>query len=107
MHTTQYYRGAFRRARLATHRPESATHSCNVNNINGVLSDSYIFGPTRFNEFRLGYNRRTFSVVSLSYGQGWAKQLGIPNVSALTFPVFNLGYGMGSVGRAYQAGEDL
>jgi len=106
MHTTQYYRGAFR-GELAWPLIDPNQQPTPVNNINGVLSDSYIFGPTRFNEFRLGYNQRTFSVVSLSYGQDWAKQLGIPNVSALTFPVFNLGYGMGSVGRAYQAGEDL
>jgi len=106
MHTTQYYRGAFR-GELNWPLIDPNQQPTPVNNINGVISDSYVFGPTRFNEFRLGYNRRTFSVVSLSYGGDWAKQLGIPNVSPLTFPVFNIGYGMGSVGRAYQAGEDL
>ena len=111
MHTTQYYRGAFR-GELALPQIDPNQQPTPVNNINGVLSDTYVFSATRFNEFRLGYNRRTFSVVSLSYGQDWAKQLGIPNVSPLTFPVFNLGgntaaYGMGSVGRAYQAGDDI
>jgi hypothetical protein len=113
MDATQYYRGAFR-GELAWPLIDPNQQPTPVNNINGVLSDTYVFGPSRFNEFRLGYNRRTFSVISLSYGQDWAKQLGMPNVSALTFPVFNLGltsgtsgYGMGSVGRAYQAGEDI
>jgi len=106
MHTTQYYRGAFR-GELTWPLIDPNQQPTPVNNINGVLSDTYVLSPARVNEFRIGYNRRTYPVVSLSYGQDWAKQLGIPNVSPLTFPVFNLGYGMGSVGRAYEAGEDI
>ena len=87
-------------------RPEFSTHP-RTDNINGVFSDTYVFGPTRFNEFRLGYNRRSFSVVSLSYGQDWAKQLGMPNVSPLTFPVFNIGYGWLLWAARVRSGEDL
>ena len=37
---------------------------------------------------RLGYNRRRGTVFPSTLGQDWAGQLGIPNVSPLTFPNF-------------------
>jgi len=79
-----------------------------TDNINGVFSDTVLFGPSRFNDFRIGYNRRAYSLESLTYGQDWAKQLGIPNVSPATFPIFNIGYGLSSsLGRAHEVGEDI
>jgi Carboxypeptidase regulatory-like domain/TonB dependent receptor len=78
-------------------------------NYNDVISDTYIFSPTKFNELRLGFNRRTFNQTSGTAGQNWSQELGIPNVSALGFPVFSIptyGY-FGSLGTAYQAGNDL
>lgn len=79
-----------------------------TDNINGVFSDTYVLGPNRFNDFRIGYNRRAFSLESLTYGQDWAKQLGMPNVSPATFPIFNIGYGLASsLGRAHEVGEDI
>jgi hypothetical protein len=79
-----------------------------TDNINGVFSDTLVFGPNRFNDFRVGYNRRAYSLESLTYGQDWANQLGMPNVSPATFPIFNIGYGLSSsLGRAREVGEDI
>jgi hypothetical protein len=89
-------------------------------NYNDVFSDTFIFGPTRFNEFRLGYNRRDFTQTSATDNQNWSQQLGIPNVAANGFPVFSIptninpptssaptyGY-FGNLGVAHQAGEDF
>ncbi|MBL8231084.1 MAG: TonB-dependent receptor [Bryobacterales bacterium] len=55
---------------------------------NTVISDSYTITPTLINEARLGYNRRRGTVFPVTLNQGWAKQLGIPNVSDATFPNF-------------------
>ena len=79
-----------------------------VHNYNAVFSDTYVFGPTRFNDFRLGYNRRDFTQTSPTDDENWSKQLGIPNVSANGFPVFTIAtYGyFGSLSGSHQAGED-
>jgi len=79
---------------------------------NIAISDNYTFNPTTINEIRIGMNRRVFSATPESYGQGWAAKLGIPNVSADTFPEFrNSGggrfYGLGPDGRSAQVGEDF
>ena len=55
---------------------------------NIALSDTITISPTMISELRLGYNRRRGTVFPSTYGQDWAKQLGIPNVSPLTFPNF-------------------
>ncbi|MBS1828724.1 MAG: carboxypeptidase regulatory-like domain-containing protein [Acidobacteria bacterium] len=55
---------------------------------NIVLSDTYTISPSLINEARFGYNRRRGTVFPSTIGQDWAKQLGIPNVSAETFPNF-------------------
>lgn len=55
---------------------------------NVVLSDTITFSPTMINEARLGYNRRRGTVFPSTLNQGWAAQLGIPNVSGATFPNF-------------------
>jgi hypothetical protein len=59
-----------------------------------------------------GFNRRAFTAVPQTFGQDWAKQLGIPNVSPDTFPDFqNSGgarfYGFGPGGRSYTRAEDI
>lgn len=79
---------------------------------NVVISDTYTFNPTTINELRLGLNRRAFSAVPVTYGQGWAAKLGIPRVSNETFPDFlNSGgsrfYGLGPGGRSYTRAEDI
>src|SRR5581483_5331940 len=63
-----------------------------TDNINGVLSDTLVLGPLRLNDFRIGYNRRAYSLQSLTYGQDWAAKLGKPNVYPL-LSIFNVGYG--------------
>src|ERR1035437_6979376 len=75
----------------------------------GVLSDTYVLGPSRFNEARLGYNRRVDTLSTLSYGQNWAQQLGIPGLSgATTLPYFNLStYRMTSMGDTRQVGTEF
>lgn len=79
---------------------------------NIVVSDTYMFNPTTINEVRAGFNRRAFTAEPSTFGQGWAKQLGIPNVSDETFPDFlNSGggrfYGFGPGGRSYTRAEDI
>lgn len=79
---------------------------------NIVLSDSYTINPTTINEMRLGFNRRVNTALPESYGQGWAAKLGIPNVSADTFPDFqNSGggryYGLGAGGKSKDVAEDF
>ena len=74
---------------------------------NLVLSDTYTFTPTIINEFRLGYNRRHETKDPLSYGDGWAAQLGIPNADAATFPKFNTGFNGGPGGRFQNVSEDF
>ncbi len=79
---------------------------------NIVLSDTYTLNPTTINEMRLGFNRRVNSAVPETFGQDWAGKLGIPNVSADTFPDFqNSGggryYGLGPGGRSKDVAEDF
>lgn len=79
---------------------------------NVVLSDTYTFNPTTINEVRLGVNRRINVAIPSSYNEGWAAKLGIPNVSAETFPDFqNSGggryYGLGPGGRSSDVAEDF
>ncbi|MCW5976572.1 MAG: TonB-dependent receptor [Bryobacteraceae bacterium] len=79
---------------------------------NAVISDTYTISPTTINEIRVGFNRRRFTRNPESYGQGWARQLGIPNVSDETFPHFldsNGGqfYRNGTLGRSQEVAEDF
>jgi hypothetical protein len=78
-----------------------------VDEINGVFSDSMILSPTMNNEFRLGYNRRALFQMSLTQGQDWAKQFGIPNASGATFPNFNIGYGLAGLSVFQNIGDDI
>ena len=59
-----------------------------VNQENSVFSDTEVFSPTFLNEVRLGFNRWHLSRTPPGLGENWAQQLGIPNVSGLTFPTF-------------------
>jgi hypothetical protein len=79
---------------------------------NMVVSDTYTFSPSAINELRAGFNRRAFTAVPPTFDQDWAGQLGIPNVSAATFPDFqnpdgSRFYGLGPGGRSYTRAEDL
>ncbi|MCC6391150.1 MAG: TonB-dependent receptor [Bryobacterales bacterium] len=76
--------------------------------INIGFNDTLLLGPGRFNEARVGYSRRHYTLNSLSYGQGWGKKLGMANVSDDTFPLFNLPpYRITSLARESQVGEDF
>ncbi len=79
---------------------------------NVVVSDVYTITPTMINEVRLGMNRRRYTRRPESVGQGWARQLGIPNAGPETFPDFvNQGGGrffrMGAGGEEGQTAEDF
>jgi len=66
--------------------------------------------PTTINEMRLGMNRRKFTRVPEANGQGWAKKLGMPNVSDATFPGFNIStynYRMQPGGYQQDVAEDF
>jgi hypothetical protein len=55
---------------------------------NAVVSDTYTISPTLINEFRVGYNRRKTTKSPDASNQDWAKQLGIPGVNGVSFPLF-------------------
>jgi hypothetical protein len=78
-----------------------------VDQLNIVFSDMMILSPTMNNEFRAGYNRRARYETALTADQGWAKQLGIPNVDGATFPNFNIGYGLSGLSSFQNVGEDI
>ena len=79
--------------RMARDRSQRAARARSIS-INGVFSDMLILSPTSNNEFRVGYNRRVRRETAFTRNEDWAQQLGIPNVSAATFPIFNIGYGL-------------
>jgi len=75
---------------------------------NAVISDTYTINPTTINEARLGFNRRRRNREPVTQGQDWARQLGIPNVGAETFPQFEPRYyALGPGGRDQQVAEDF
>lgn len=82
---------------------------------NIVISDTITISPTVINEFRFGTNRRKTTRDPESFGQGWAKQLGIPNVADETFPEFRgtntyngaLFFRTGPGGRSSEVWEDF
>jgi hypothetical protein len=78
-----------------------------VDQINTVFSDMLILSPTANNEFRAGYNRRDRRETAFTQDQGWAKQLGIPNVAGGTFPYFNIGFGLTGLPSFQNIGEDF
>ena len=64
--------------------------------INGVIADTHVFGPSLVNEVRLGANHRKESRNPPGVNENWAQQLGIPGVSGATFPQF-----LNSAGTAF------
>ena len=78
-----------------------------VHQFNGVLSDMLILSPTMHNELRAGFNRRALYKVAATANQGWASQLGIPNVDGATFPNFNIGYGLSGLTSFQNVGDDF
>jgi len=56
---------------------------------NYSVGASYLFGPTTFNDFRVGYYRARNDTFIPSYNQGWAQKLGIPNDNGLLMPSFS------------------
>ncbi len=81
-----------------------------VDDVNGVLSDTYVFSPKMFNELRVGYNRRANSTpprpTPPSGDATWAAALGMPGVNAPGLPYFNIGYGIGAMNSSREVGED-
>ncbi len=78
-----------------------------VDHHNAVFADMMILSPTVSNEFRVGFNRRVLKEVAITKGGDWAKQLGIPNVSGDTFPLFNIGFGLAALPSFQNIGEDM
>ncbi len=74
---------------------------------NVVVSDTHTFSPSLINEFRIGYNRRHETKDPVTYGQGWATKLGIPNVSDATFPKIVTGYNGNPGGKFANIAEDF
>ncbi|MBI3683228.1 MAG: TonB-dependent receptor [Acidobacteria bacterium] len=88
--------------------PNSVTIPIDQPNV--VVSDIFTINPTTINEIRLGMNRRHFTRIPEANGQDWAKQLGIPNVGADTFPGFAIStynYRMQPGGARQEVAEDF
>jgi Carboxypeptidase regulatory-like domain len=75
-----------------------------VNQENAVISDTHIFSPTFLNEVRLGFNRWHLSRLPPGLNANWAQQLGIPNVSGVTFPTFDDSSGANFFSTAFPGG---
>lgn len=76
--------------------------------IGPAFSDTYTINATTINEFRVGATRFRTSNTPLSYQQGWAGKLGIPNVPPDTFPTFNgLGFAVGPGGFSQTVAENF
>ena len=78
---------------------------------NLVLSDTHTFSPTIINEARFGWNTRNQTNSPPTTDGDWAKQLGIPNVSPVSFPdILNGGggryYNLGPGGFSERRGAD-
>jgi hypothetical protein len=77
-----------------------------------ILNDTHTFSPTWINEARVAMNRRVQTRTPNGLNENWAQQLGIPNVSGVTFPhIVRPGggnfYSMAPGGRSHQAGEEI
>ena len=78
---------------------------------NLVLSDTHTFSPTIINEARFGWNTRNQTNSPPTTDGDWAKQLGIPNASPVSFPdILNSGggryYNLGPGGFSERRGAD-
>jgi len=56
---------------------------------NFALSDTYVFGPTVVNEFRVGFNRLIGGIYEELYKQNLTKELGIKGVQSQLYPSQN------------------
>ncbi len=75
---------------------------------NLAFSDTWTISPTVINEFRVGATRRIYTRRPESYGQDWARKLGIPNVPPETFPQFNnLGFTVNPGGFEKSVAEEI
>ena len=75
-----------------------------VNQENVAVSDTEVFSPTFLNEVRLGFNRWHLSRLPPGLNANWAQQLGIPNVSGVTFPTFDDSSGNNFFSTAFPGG---
>lgn len=79
---------------------------------NMVLSDTHTFNPTTINEARFGWNARNQTNSPPTTNGDWARQLGIPNTSAESFPdILNTSgsryYNLGPGGFSERRGADF
>jgi len=74
--------------------------------IQGVLSDTYIISPSKFNEMRFGYSRRANQTIAWGEGGDWPSKLGIPGVSEDTFPQLSVGFGVTYNTPNYYEGDE-
>jgi hypothetical protein len=92
---------------LAWHDIDSNLQVSPIDLINGVLSETWVIGPTKFNDIRFGFNRRRGTTGGFGYGQDWGAKLGIPGIGPETFPYFNIGWGLSALTQSYYSGEEF
>jgi len=80
-------------------------------NKNVMLSDTYTFGPTVINDFRIGFSRQIFTFTTINAFRDWPRQLGLPdNVPQDQMPQINFGFGTiggGAVGARGSLNWDI
>ena len=92
---------------LAWHDLDANLQISPIDLINGVISETWVIGPTRFNDVRFGYNRRRGTTGAFGTDQGWGGKLGIPGVGPENFPYFNIGWGLTGLAPSYYSGEEF
>lgn len=74
----------------------------NLQNQNGVVSDTHTFSPTLLNEFRVSVSRSYFPFQAASFGQDLPRKLGLPaSIPSDTLPLISnglAGFGAFTVG---------
>jgi len=75
-----------------------------TDDINGVISFTSILSNTKFNEARIGYNRRASS--NPDRPEGTKTALTVPGVPPDTLPYFNIGFGINPLNYTRQVGEE-
>lgn len=70
---------------------------------NYSVGASYLFGPTTFNDLRVGFYRARNDTFIPSFNQDWASKLGLPNVSPVLMPSFTTNLASGYTSAATYA----
>lgn len=75
--------------------------------LNVSVGNTWVIGPTMFNDMRAGYYRRHNWRTHPAFGQDWGSILGIPGLPAGWMPSLNTGYGFSGASNNNGVDETL